>query len=673
MLYLEGVNDPDPAIRIKLNNDSKGDSRMRNLLLFISLALLAAAAPLAAVDGTWQFLGPDGGPVYDVAFQPGNPQVMYATVAGGVFKSRDGGASWTWAGTGLDQLSQTFNVAFDAVRPEMIYVAQGSGVFRSSDGGRTWAHARRAAAHWVAAHPRIAGTVFAATELGLFRSSNSGTSWMRLTQGLPASYRATLIVFDPSSERRLYASVQESSTNKGGLFRSTDGGVTWRRIHGGPLRDQRVFSLAIDPRSPQTLYAGTINAAFKSTNGGATWRATGLTSAGAVWNLKVHPRLSPVVYAGTATSLYRSQDGGATWTPAARGLPAGETVFAFAFSPSSAQTIYAGVATLFERAGVFKSVNGGRSWTFSSRGIFGLYVESIAVDPEDSNTLWIIGNTVPFRSTDRGRTWTRVGFGPRAGDVRAKRVAVNPRDGSNVFLMLPNGFLQRSHDGGRTWEDAGHPDVAPFGNATIVFDPQTPSTIYIAGIGIAKSTDGGTTWIKLSGEPSDMVFFDLEIAPSSPSTLYGTGGGGSEGPRVVRSTDGGATWTRIQQGLPSNLIDLAVDPLIATTVYGVYKGNIYRTTDGGGSWSIFNDVFRDRTVQPLAISPSPSGVLYAGVWTDNVNEIQDGGNWAPLGVSPWRMVYLSLAVDPNDPCRIYAGTGSWGLLAFTRTGSAECN
>lgn len=643
---------------------------MRNLLLFISLVLLASAAPLLAVDGAWQFLGPDGGQVYDVAFQPGNPQVMYATVPGGVFKSRDGGATWAWAGAGLDQLSQTSNVAFDAVHREMIYVAQASGVFRSSDGGRTWAYARRASAYWVAAHPRLAGTVFAATELGLFRSSNNGTSWTRLTQGLPVSYRATLIVFDPSSERRLYASIQESSTDKGGLFRSTDGGATWRPIHGGPLRNQRVFGLAVDPRSPQTLYAGTSDAAFKSTNGGTTWRATGLTSPGVVWNLKLHPRLSNVIYAGTGTGLYRSQNGGATWTPVTRGLPAREPVFAFAFSPSSAQTIYAGVTTIFEQSGVFKSVNGGRSWTFSSRGIFGLYVESIAVDPEDSNTLWIIGNTVPFRSTDRGRTWTRVGFGPRAGNIRAKRVAVNPRDGSNVFLMLPNGFLQRSHDGGQTWEDAGNPDVTPFGNATIVFDPQTPSTIYIAGIGIAKSTDGGTTWVKLSGEPADMVFFDLEIAPSSPSTLYGTGGGGSGGPRVVRSTDGGATWMRIQQGLPSSLFHLAVDPLVSTTVYGALDGNIYRTTDGGGSWSVFSNLFRDQNLHPLAISPA--GPLYVGVWIDNVYELQDGGTWAPLGVSPFRMVYLILAVNPEDPCRIYVGT-SWGLLAFTKSGTAGCN
>jgi photosystem II stability/assembly factor-like uncharacterized protein len=644
---------------------------MRNLLLFIGLALLATAAPLLAVEGTWSVLGPDGGPVYDVAFQPGNPQILYATVSGGVFKSRDGGANWVWAGSGLYERSQTFNVAIDAVRTDTLYVAQGAGIYKSVNGGLTWRYARRAGGYKVAAHPRFSGRVFAATELGLFRSSNGGDAWTRLTQGLPASYRATLIVFDPTSERRLYASIEETNTNEGGLFRSTDGGVNWRPIHGGPLENQRVFTLAVDRRAPETLYAGTYHGVYKSTNGGATWRPSGLATAGIVWTLKAHPRLDAVVYAGTAAGLFRSQNGGATWTPVSQGLPAGETVAAFDFSPSSARTVYAGVATFLERGGVFKSVNAGSSWAFSSRGLSGFFVESIAVDRESSDRLWVIANTVPFRSTDRGQTWTRVRPDPGAGDVRAKRVAVDPFDGSNVYVMLPDGALRRSRDGGQTWEIAGDPKVAPFGNATLVFDPQSPGTLYAAGIGIAKSTDGGTTWTTLSGEPADMVFFDLAISPSSPSTLYGTGGGGSGGPRVVRTTDGGATWSRIQQGLPSNLLHLAVDPLVPTTVYGDFSGTVYKTIDGGAIWSVFSDTFRDWSPLPLAISPS--GLLYGGAWFDNVYQIQGGGgSWEPLGRSPYGVVYSTLAVDPADPCRIYAGTNR-GLLAFTKSGPGECD
>ena len=135
---------------------------MRNFLLLASLILLAPAAPLLAVEGQWHILGPDGGMVNGLAFQPGNPQVMYAAVPGGVFKSRDGGASWAWSGTGLNELSQTTSVAVDAVRTETVYAAQGSGVFKSVDGGLTWRDTLRFPANAVAAHPRFGGRVFAA-------------------------------------------------------------------------------------------------------------------------------------------------------------------------------------------------------------------------------------------------------------------------------------------------------------------------------------------------------------------------------------------------------------------------------------------------------------------------------------------------------------------------------
>jgi photosystem II stability/assembly factor-like uncharacterized protein len=143
---------------------------------------------------------------------------------------------------------------------------------------------------------------------------------------------------------------------------------------------------------------------------------------------------------------------------------------------------------------------------------------------------------------------------------------------------------------------------------------------------------------------------------------------------VVRSLDGGATWTDIEQGVPSIFLSLAVDPLVSTTVYGLLTdGHLYKTDNGGEGWSLLGDDFPDNTVRALATSPTTSGLLYAGVTFDDVYESQDGGGtWEPLGVSPRQEFYLTLLPDPTDPCRIYAGTSSNGLLAFTKTGTAEC-
>jgi photosystem II stability/assembly factor-like uncharacterized protein len=212
----------------------------------------------------------------------------------------------------------------------------------------------------------------------------------------------------------------------------------------------------------------------------------------------------------------------------------------------------------------------------------------------------------------------------------------------------------------------------------LVIDPQQPATLYAAGLGISKSTDGGATWAPLPGVSTSQVVFDLAISPSSPSTLYATVGG-QAGDQVIRSLDGGATWTQVTQDLPDRLVSLAVDPHLSTTVYGVYvpirdsvSERIYRTTDGGGSWSLLDVPFIDPVERQIlsAVAVSPSGPLYVGVWFDNVYETQDGGGgWEPLGTSPPGKVLISLAADPGDPCRVYAATADRGLLAFTRSGA----
>jgi photosystem II stability/assembly factor-like uncharacterized protein len=651
---------------------------MRGFTTSLVLLFLLCAAPLLAVEGQWQILGPDGGPVNDLAFQPGSSQVLYAAVDGGVYKSRDAGASWASTGSGLDARSATLSVAVDPVRPQTVYAAQSGGIFRSIEGGQVWSLTKVRSAYQVAVHPRSSGAVFAATVTGLYRTADGGATWSRLTQGLPKSYSATLIAFDPLSERRLYAWVQtQFDAPVGKIYRSTDGGASWQALRRGPQANQRIFAFAVDPLHRGTLYAGTNLALYKSVDDGISWQPAGVP--GFIATLKIDPRLG-TVYAGTLTGLFRSEDGGAVWRRLFQGLE-GSSVAALAFSPSSAQTLYAGLNTLQERGGVFKSVNGGVTWTFSGRGISALFVESIAVDPHDADTLWITGNDVPFKSTDRGATWTRVRPGPAGGDGRATQVALDPVDGSTVYLELPDGTVRRSQDGGATWAAAGHPGTSAFGNARLAVDPSQPATLYAAGVGIAKSTDAGGAWRTLPVTPASSplpVFSDFDVAPSSPSTLYGSGRGDAGGPLVVRSLDGGATWTNIQQDLPpgphTEAVYLAVDPQAATTVYSLIDGSVFKTVDGGESWSLFNDAFQEQTVTTLAISPVTSGLLYTGAWFENVYQLQDGdgGGWEPLGTSPRQEVYVTLAADPNDPCRIYAGTGSHGLLAFTRSGTAQC-
>jgi hypothetical protein len=101
-------------------------------------------------------------------------------------------------------------------------------------------------------------------------------------------------------------------------------------------------------------------------------------------------------------------------------------------------------------------------------------------------------------------------------------------------------------------------------------------------------------------------------------------------------------------------------------------GDVYRSVDGGATWTTISSPVRRRILQSLVASPS--GSLYKSFWFDNVYESSDGGqDWAPFAKGGPTISFLrSLAVDPKDPCRIYLATDNRGLLAFDKTGTAEC-
>ncbi|MES1244306.1 MAG: YCF48-related protein [Acidobacteriota bacterium] len=625
--------------------------------------LLLLAAPLAAqlnrAAGEWRRLGPEGGFVNDLAVAPSNPRVVYASTQGSFYRSLDGGASWAYTS---DEQSP-YEPTVDAADPLLVY-AQLSYALRSRNGGATWEtlNVPGQSLRQLAAHPRTAKTVFATTTEGLFRSTDAGLHWKAVRGGLPAKLDAVRLVIDPVAPRRLYLTAAEPWR----LFRSVDGGFSWQESENFPGGFLHAFTT--HPRSPRTLYTGVDEAVFKSTDGGASWQATGAGLEGYVETLRIFPSRPNTVYAGTSNGLYRSLDGGATWSRS-EGLPRDSFVAELA---ASGKTLVASAAPFDRRAGIYRSEDGGLTWAFSSRGLSALDVT--AVDFGAPGTIWIMAGGFLFRSTDAGLTWNRVRtdrttiFGPTT-------VAVDPADRSNVFVVHSDGAVWRSADAGRTWEATGHAGLQA---TELMIDPQTPSTLYATGIGgvagagsgIVKSIDGGATWTLLPAGPA-AFYSDLDVAPSSPSTLYASAHLENFTPVFLRSTDGGATWTHLGfQGHGAVYASLAVDPLVATTVYTSDQGYIHRSTDGGATWSQISNPVDSNATYPLTISDS--GRLYAAVWDIGVVAYEPGN---PTGeilgkFFPWG--FNVLAPDPNDPCRVYLGPQVRGLLVFTYTGTAEC-
>lgn len=291
-----------------------------------------------------------------------------------------------------------------------------------------------------------------------------------------------------------------------------------------------VNALVIDPAS--AVYAGTNGGILKSTDGGTSWSATAFGFP--VFALAIDPSTPSTLYAGTLFGVFKSTDGGGRWTSINSGLSTkdgGPTIFALAVAPGSPSTVYAGAVepntSLPGGPGVFKTTDGGASWTAVNNGLpFG--VAALAVDPTSPAIAY--AGTFLFR---------------------------------HLGIPLGRG-VYKTVNGGMSWTRVL--ESSSFAAGALAIDPSAPSSVYFAAFGgLFKSTDGGATWRLLQSN----LFTSLAIDPTSPSSVLA----GALGIGVFRSTDRGNSWMAINNGLrrPNGFLDavmaVAIDPGSPSTLY----------------------------------------------------------------------------------------------------------
>ena len=318
-------------------------------------------------------------------------------------------------------------VAVDPKTGTTLYAGTGGGAFRSRDGGLRWmpfhpelGNVRVGA---VMPDPSEPSIVLMGTGDGLFRSIRPAAP----LQPSLASILVDALAIDPSSPSTLYAGTGE------GVYKSTDGGTTWTQWSSG-LAGLLVTAIVVDPRSSATLYAGTNGGGvFKSVDGAKSWklasgpnfrvrgsygipsRSMNSLASPIVLTLAIEPAQTGVLYAGTTEGLFKTSDGGTTWTDVSRGLRS-TFVLALAIARGAGadapSVIYAGTAI-----GVVKTVDGGASWTPVSSGMTNAFVTSLALDPAQSGVLYAGTDAGIFVSNDAGANWNplTLGWTARAG------------------------------------------------------------------------------------------------------------------------------------------------------------------------------------------------------------------------------------------------------------------
>lgn len=656
-------------------------------LIACAVCSLFVCSPLLAVPpgdpARWALTGPNTGSVETLVAAPSRPATVYAGLTqGGVYRSTDAGRTWAWAAAGMDRIGSIYHLAVAPSSPETVYAVQGGNIlYKTLTGGRTWQRLLQAeqislGVSQVEVHPRDGKVVYILRQDGsVQRSSDGGASWAALRE---APENIGFFRIDPVHPEVLYAGVLN-----GPLWKSTDEGQTWRQIEGlGSAPSIRSFE--IHPKSSQILYLTLWNGGpvlFQSTDGGETWVSLAEDLPDDAFELQgaivrgARLTLFGTGYVNGNRRLYRSLDGGYSWSEAGTGLRA--PLYGISSVIATSGAILAPTTE-----GVFRSLDGGRSWGLSSRNLKEVRVQGVARGPAPQGGIYA---TVPkqgiYESAGRQQEdWRPLLTGSKLTESFYGPLAVHPRQPGRLYAGTYDGNftgIARSADGGATWQISGSVCVFP---KEIVTDPGDPDTLYVLGnprtssscqpasgtppCSLQKSTDGGRTFTcSQKGLPEDFIGL-LTVDPHQSNHLLARAG-----EDLYRSTDGGSSWSLLADfSAPRRLLRaLAFDPRDSSRVYAGILGGVGHSTDGGRTWTTATAGLPDDAVLDLEIDPVEPATLYTMTSKSGVFKSTDAGaTWAPVGTGLEGLFSETLLLDPLDRSTLYVRTLDAGLMKLTQ-------
>jgi photosystem II stability/assembly factor-like uncharacterized protein len=621
-------------------------------------------------------MGHVSGRVTAMAVQPDNESIIYlGTATGGVWKTVDGGNSWSPIFDNVGTLAIS-SVTFDPSDSsyQTIWVGTGEsiwwcsswwcswyfgmGLFFSDDGGASF-EARNGSGEAtldltmvasVAVHPDNPQVVLAGGPSlckgeveeygGLFRSTDRGASWSRVLNG-----SVNDVLINPDNPDIVYATVGKRRRNAGtdGIYRSTDGGITWSRMENGIAYGARVerSRIAIAPSNNQVLYA--------------------LVS----------------MFTGD-TGLYRSLDGGDHWTLQHGDACDGQCWFnlCLAVAPNDEQTVLVGAIRFF------RSTDAGRTLTpmINEWGATQQVHQDIHVllySQLNPDRFWIGCDGGVWRTDDNGASF--VNLNSNLSITQIYDIAVDPEDADYIFAGTQDNSSQRTH-GDLIWEGS-----LLFGDGfSNLVDPADTRTVYQTGFPsrgectrprLSRSRNHGRPDTFRSVEDPSGVSCDdpwgwmmpmaaARVSAEAPSVLFIASN------RVFLLEDSGNQWTAISQPLSNIALDT---PVIALTtavtdgrvaIYaGTYDGRIHRCDDALAErpeWSEVTGTYAGGVVSDIAVDqsdPMRVFVSHSGFGGHHLFGSTGGGEeWVTLGAELPDVPVNTVVVDPVNRQRIFVGT-----------------
>ena len=524
--------------------------------------------------------------------------------------------------------------------------------------------------------------------------------------------RITSLAIHPSNTQTIYVGAAA-----GGIFKSTDGGASWLSIFEDALT-LAIGDVAIAPSNPQTLYVGTGEAnggggstnydgvgVYKSLNAGATWQHLGPTNIGSIGKLAIDPKNPNRVFVAAMGYLYqpnpqrgvyRTTDGGGTWDKVLY-LNDSTGCIDIAIHPTNSDTIY---AAMWERnrrpnyrnyggasCGIYRSIDGGSSWLKLINGLPDTNIGriGITISPKDPSVLYTIyadeiGNFKGiYRSNNNGDSWFQLDPNSQLKTLYSNfgwwfgRIVADPFTTEGVYVMGLDIF--KTMNGGQTWQfvsDGVHVD-----HHALWANPNDSLEVINGNDGgLYRSKTITQAWNQVNNLPITQ-FYTCEIDERNPQRLYG----GTQDNGTWRTQTGNTNdWEHIFDG--DGFVTL-VDPNDNKYVYAEAQyGFLARSTDGGANFvtSISGIISADRKnwQVPYVFAPNNSSTLYLGThrlyrstnravsWTPISSDLTNGSQ--SIGGIIYGTI-TTISVSPVNPQIIYVGTDDANVWVSTNGGS----
>ena len=686
----------------------------------------------------WRLVGPfRGGRVLAVTGIPGDPYTFYfGGVAGGLWRTNDAGITWTSL-TDKEPFASIGAIAVSESNPGVIYVgtgesclrgniSYGNGVYKSTDGGKSWTsiglkdtqHISR-----IIVNPRNPDVVFVSalghaygpnSDRGVYRSTDGGKNWEKVLYKDDKSGAIDLAV-DPHNANVMFAALYqiqrtpwslESGGAGSGLYRSVDGGTSWKHLEGNGLPSGILGRIGVsvsgaDSNRVYALIEAKEGGLYRSDDGGDSWTKINddqrLTQR--AWyftHIFADPRSADTVYM-LNTGMFRSTDGGKSLAllPAPHGDHHGLWI-----DPTNPKRLING-----NDGGATISVDGGKTWSTQYNQPTAQFYHVAADDrplyylygaQQDNSTVGIAS-----RSDDGfiGRqSWYDVGGG------ESGYIIPDPRDANIVYAGSGGGIITRFDKRTQQEQDITVWPIDGSGHGAmdlkyrqawtdpIAMSPYNPDVLYTAAEVVFKSTDHGMSWTAISGDLTrndkskqessggpltkdnttveyyDTVFTIAE-SPKQKDLIWA----GTDDGLIQLTRDGGQHWANVTpKGFPDwSMVSLIeASPHDAGTAYAAIDTHkvddvrpyIFKTTDFGKSWTKITSGIPDGAyTHAVREDPRQKGLLYAGTESGVYVSFDDGAHWQTLQLNLPTSPIHDLIVKDDDLAVATHGRAFWVL------------